>query len=425
MTAGTHYNIPFLIISLIFLVLVSAFFSSSETSLMAINRYKLKHLAQNHHRGAKRVLALLSRTDRLLSVILIGNTLANILSASIATLLGALLYGDKGIVIATIGLTIIMLIFGELAPKTFAARYAESYALFISLPLRIILILLYPIVWLGNSAVKLLFLPFKINISHGRNEQLNTEELKSLLKEGHSEISSRHQDMLISILELENISAEDLMIPRAEIVGINIQDSWHDIMKQLRTSQHTRLPLYDQNINNIIGILHLRDVLHLIVEEKLDKDTLIKTAHEPYFVLEFNPLNKQLLHFQHSHNRTAFVVDEYGNIKGLLTLEDLLEEIVGKFTSNVSETTESDITPEKSGSYIIEGSTSIRDINRRLNWQFTSQEAKTLSGLITLICDDIPKAKSCVRDGQYGIEVLQVKNNLVKSARVFLIEPTQ
>ncbi len=411
-----------LIITLLALILLSAFFSSSETALMVVNRYKLRHLAKTQqHRGAQRVLKLLQRTDRLLSVILIGNTIANICASVVATLIGAALYSDKGILIATIVLTLMVLIFAEIGPKTLAARFAQRYALMVSLPLYIALYLLYPLVWLGNYIVKLLLLPWKINTNNSKLDELSPEELKSIVNEPGTDISTKDQEMLIGILELESVTAEDIMVPRAEIVGINLEDNWQDIMQQLMTSQHTRLLLYEHNLEHLHGMLHLRDVLHALAQGKLNKEILLSLAQENYFVPETTSLNKQLLNFQKHQLRTALVVDEYGELQGLITLEDILEEVIGNFTTDISETTEIDINKQTDGSYIIDGSVTIREINRQLKWKLPSKKAKTLNGLVIANLDDIPNVSTCIKIHHYVIEVLKVKDNAIKTLKIFPI----
>ena len=414
-----HFSLTTLFIALLILILISAFFSSSETGMIALNRYKLRHLAKSKkHRAANRALTLLTRTDRLLSVILIGNTIANICASVVATLIGAALYGDKGILIATIILTLIILIFAEIGPKTIAARYAQQYALLISLPLQFSLYLLYPLMWIGNNIVKLLLLPLKINISKTKVEQLSPEELKSIVNEPGTDLSSKDQAMLVGILELENVTAEDIMIPYTEIIGINLKNDWQDIMQQLTTSQHTRLPLYEQDLEHLHGVLHLRDVLHALAQGEINKETLLSLAQEAYFVPETTSLNKQLLNFQKNNSRIALVVDEYGELQGLITLEDILEEVVGNFTTNISATTNIDIAKQVDGSYIIDGSITIREINRELGWQLPNKQAKTLSGLVTAILDGIPNVGTCVKINNYPIEVLQIKDNIIKTLKV-------
>lgn len=417
----SNFSISFLIICLIVLILVSALFSSSETAMMALNRYKLRHLAeQKNHRGAKRVLSLLARTDRLLTVILLGNTFANILASSAATILGGMLYGDKGILIATIVLTILVLLLAEIAPKTLAARFPQRYALVISLPLKVILFVLYPFVWLGNNIVRVLLYPITRKHPINQQDQLNAEELKTLLQTSEN-LSSQNQSMLTSILDLEKVTAEDLMVPKSDINGINLSDEWDNILKQLFISQHTRLPIYDGSFEQLHGLIHIRDVFHLMANEKLTKDSLLEYATEPYFIPESAPLHKQLLNFQQEQVRTAFVVDEYGTVQGLLALEDILEEIIGEYTTNFVDATSTDIESMPDGSYIIDGSTSIRTINRQLQWQLPTEQGKTLNGLVTAHFDGIPDRGVCIRIGQYGLEILRQHEHVISSVSVKVI----
>ena len=335
-----------------------------------------------------------------------------------ATIIGAALYGEKGILIATITLTLIVLIFSEIGPKTLAARFAQRYALLVSLPLYISLYLLYPLVWLGNNIVKLLLSPWKINTNNNKIDELSPEELKSIVNEPGTDISTKDQEMLVAILELESATAEDIMIPRTEIVGINLEDNWQDIMQQLMTSQHTRLPLYEHDLEHLHGMLHLRDVLHALAQGQLNKEILLSLAQENYFVPETTSLNKQLLNFQRNQSRTALVVDEYGELQGLITLEDILEEVIGNFTTDISETTEIDISEQSDGSYIVDGSVTIREINRKLKWKLPSKTTKTLNGLIIATLDNIPNVGTCVKINHYVIEVLQVKDNAIKTLRI-------
>jgi Mg2+/Co2+ transporter CorB len=413
-------SLPSLFIILIALLFISAFFSCSETCMMAINRYKLRHLAsEQHHRKAKWVLGLLEHTDKLLAVILIGNTFANIFASAIATLIGARLYGEKGIFFTTIVLTLIVLIFAEIGPKTLAARNPQRYAFLVVAPLRVALWVLYPLVWLSNLAVKVVLFPLRATLGKVHGESLNTAELKSIVTESGHHISAKDQEMLVSILDLEQVSVEDLMVPRSEIIGIDLADEWQDIMTQLTSSQHTLLPVYENELNTIHGIVHMRDVLHLLAEQRLTKESLLTIVLEAYFIPEKTSVNRQLLNFQKHKTRIAFVVDEYGDIQGLLTLEDILEEVVGEFTTDISDTTDIDIYPQEDSSYIIDGGTSLRELNRQLKFTLPTDKAKTLSGLIIAMLDDIPTVGTCMKINGYPLEVLQVKDNRVKTIKLF------
>lgn len=412
------FSIPELLITLIALIIVSAFYSASETSMMSVNRYRLRHLAEDkNHRGAKRVLKLLKRTDKLLTVVLMGNTVANIFASAVATLIGAQLYGEKGVFIATVSLTLIILIFSEIGPKTIMAKYPQRFAFFAAFPLKFSLIIFYPFVWLGNSIVRLILIPFGINITHTKNEELSSEELKHIVSETDDSISAKDEQMLVGIIELEKLTVQDIMIPRAEMMGIDLEDDWQDILKQLINSQHTRLPLYSKSYENIYGILHLRDVFNAFASNKLTKDELINLADEAHYVPETTHLDRQLLSFQNQQSRVALVVDEYGDIHGLITLEDLLEEVVGNFTTNFAETTDQDIIIQDDY-YIIDASVTIRDLNRQLKTHLPTNLGKTLNGLIIAYLDTIPNPNTSVNIDNHHIEITKVTDGVIKTVKM-------
>lgn len=414
------FSIPVLLIILGVLICISAFYSASETAMMSVNRYRLRHLADDkNHRGAKGVLGLLKRTDRLLTVILMGNTVANIFASSVATLIGAQIAGESGVLVATISLTLIVLIFCEIGPKTLTAKYPLGYSFFAVIPLRLSLLILYPFVWSGNTIVKLLLMPFKVNISHGKSEELSAEELKHIVSETDDSISAKDEQMLVGILDLVKVNAQDIMIPRAEIVGIDLEDDWQTIYKQLMTSQHTRMPLFSKNLAHVYGILHMRDVLHSFADEALDKDKLIELAHEAYYVPETTRLDQQLLNFQRDQQRVALVVDEYGDIHGLITLEDILEEVIGDFTTNIAETTDYDVTPQEDGSHIVDASIFVRDLNRSLSLNLPTDAAKTLNGLLVIHLDGIPVINTCVEIADCRMEIIKVVDHVVRSVRIY------
>lgn len=413
--------IHLLIATLIFLIFISAFFSAAETGMMALNRYRLRHLVRKKNRAAKRVNSLLKRTDRLLGVILIGNNFANIFASSIATLLAIRFFGDLGVAVCTALLAIVILIFGEIIPKTLAAIYSQKIAFLVSWPLKLLLSLFYPLVWIVSVMVGGFLRLFRIKIKEGGAEHLlSTEELRTLVYEtGTSgKISSNYQDMLLSVLDLEKVTVEDIMIPRNRIVGIDINDDWPKIINQLTGSQYTKLPLYRNNIDQVEGVLHLRRALHLIAENRLNKDTLLQAAEDVYFVPEGTPLNVQLLNFQRQKRRLGLVVDEYGDIQGLVTLEDLLEEIVGEFTTNITSLSEQ-AQKNSDGSYEIDGAVSVRELNRFFNWELPTDGPRTLSGLIIEYLEMLPNTGIALRLGGYPIEILEVKANKVKLARIW------
>ncbi len=412
-----------LIGALVFLLFFSAFFSSSETGMMAINRYRLRHLARKGHRAAKRTSRLLDRPDRLIGVILIGNNFVNILASALATIIAVRLWGDSGIAIATLGLTFVVLIFGEVTPKTMAAMHPEKVAFPASMILVPMLKVLYPMVVLVNWICAFLLRPFGIRPGQEGVDQLNSEELRTLVNESASLLPKARRGMLLGILDLEKVRVDDIMVPRNEVYGIDLDDDIKEIILQLKDCQHTRLPVYRGDINNIVGMLHMRKIARLLTLEEINKATLLQETAEPYYVPESTPLHTQLFNFQKAKERTALVVDEYGDIMGLVTLEDILEEIVGDFTTDVSDSNQ-DITPQGDGSFIIDGSASIRDINKALGWELPTVDARTINGLITEEMEAIPQAAVCWKINSYRFEILQVRDNRIKSVRMFVAGAT-
>ena len=386
---------------------------------MAINRYRLRHLVRKGHKAASRTSRLLDRPDRLIGVILIGNNFVNILASALATLIAVRIWGDSGIAIATLGLTLFVLIFGEVTPKTVAAMYPEKIAFPASIILSPLLRLLYPMVVALNWICGLLLKPFGIRPGQSSQDQLNAEELRTLVTDPGMILPQKRRGMLVGILDLEKVRVDDIMVPRNEVVGIDIEDDIKEILDQLRDCQHTRLPVYRGDVNNIVGMLHMRKVARLLSQEEVNKAILLQETVEPYYIPESTPLHTQLFNFQKTKERVALVVDEYGDVMGLVTLEDILEEIVGDFTTDVSDSSQ-DITPQDDGSYIIDGSASLRDINRALGWKLPVDDARTLNGLITEVMETIPDASVCLKVGDYRFEIMQVKDNRVKSVNVFL-----
>ncbi len=402
---------------LVFLIICSAFFSSSETSLLSLNRYRLRHRAKEGHRGAKRVSGLLSRPDRLLGTILIGNNFVNILASAIATVLAIQLWGDAGIAIATVGLTLLLLIFGEITPKTFAAMRPETIAYPFSLPLVFLQKLLYPLVillgWISNGILRLC----GIDPASKRNDSLSTEELRSVVRESEHALPNR-QNMLLGILDLDNITVNDIMIPRNEVTGIDLDDSLEEIITQLRTTSHTRLPVFRNDINQIEGVVHMRHIARLLTHNELTKESLLGACHEPYFIPESTPLSTQLINFQKQKRRIGIVVDEYGEALGIVTLEDILEEIVGDFKHQELQDSP-DIHTQDDGTQIIDGSAYIREVNKALGWHLPCDGPKTLNGLITEALENLPESSVCLKVGPYRLEVLELADNRVKSVRVW------
>jgi len=385
--------------------------------MMAINRYRLRHLATKKHKGALRVSQLLAQPDRLIGVILLGNNFVNILASSIATIIAIKWMGEAGIALAAALLTVVILIFSEVTPKTIAALHPEKVAFPASLIIKPLLKILYPLVWalnyMGNSLLKL----FGIAEQNKDQHHLSSEELRTVVHEAGGIIPKRHQQMLLGILDLEKVSVEDIMIPRNEVVGIDIDAPLDVISQQLATSQHTRLPLYRENIDNAIGMIHLRKLVSLFKHNELTKASLEKSADELYFVPEGTPLHTQLLNFQRHKRRTGLVVNEYGDIQGLVTLEDILEEIVGEFTTN-PDALNLDIHPQEDGSFLVDGSITVRELNRSMQWHLPTEGPKTLNGLILDYLEIIPEADTSLLLEGHPIEIIQIAHKAVKIVRI-------
>ncbi|GDY24397.1 MULTISPECIES: HlyC/CorC family transporter [unclassified Agarivorans] len=407
-----------LLILLVFLIICSAFFSSSETGMMSLNRYRLRHLVNTKHSAASRVDKLLQRPDRLIGLILIGNNLVNILASAIATIIGLRLFGDVGVAIATLALTFVILIFAEVTPKTMAALYPERIAFPASLLLRPLMKLLFPVIWATNGVTNGLLRLLGVNPNSKDDEALNPEELRTVVDEAGTLIPKRHQDMLLSILDLEKVTVDDIMIPRNEIAAIDINDDWDSILRQLTQSTHTRILLFRDSIDDSVGFVHSRDSLRLLSREQFDKTSMLRAAKEIYFIPEGTPLNVQLLKFQRRKERIGLIVDEYGDIQGLVTLEDILEEIVGDFTTSIAPAPSEEIHPQIDGSYLIDGTVNIRDLNKEMSWKLPTDGPKTLNGLIVEHLEDIPEANLCLRLAGYPIEIVEIENNTVSLARV-------
>lgn len=388
--------------------------------MLSVNRYKLRHQAQSGDRGAKRVSRLLERPDRMIGLILIGNNLVNILASAIATIIGLRLFGDAGIAVATAALTLTILIFGEVTPKTIAALHPERVAMPSSLILSALMKVMLPLVVGVNFITNNMMRLFGINPTRQQKESLSADELRTIVNESGSLIPSRNQDMLVSVLDLDKVAVDDIMVPRNEIVAIDINEEWSLIMKQLMTMQHTRVVLYRNQIDDAIGFLHARDMMRLVTryQAEPDKASLVRAARDIYFIPEGTPLNVQLVKFQRNKERVGLVVDEYGDIQGLVTLEDILEEIVGDFTTTITGTVSDHVHLQGDGSYIIDGTTNLRELNKDLNWQFPTNGPKTINGLIIETFGDIPEAPMCLIIGEYRIEVNEVDNNVIKSIRV-------
>ncbi|MCH8491614.1 MAG: HlyC/CorC family transporter [Idiomarina sp.] len=405
---------------LIVLILVSGYFSGSETGMMSVNRYKLRHMAQSGHKGAARVSSMLDRPDRLIGLILIGNNLVNIAASAIATIIGLRLYGDYGIAIATAVLTLVILIFAEVTPKTIAALHPERVAYPTSIILSPLMKIFYPLVATVNFITNNMMRAMGINPKAAARDTLSAEELRTVVHEAGSLIPSRHQEMLISILDLEKVTVDDIMIPRNEIAAIDINDELHSITRQLNHMQHTLVLLYRGEIDDAIGFLHARDILRLLTRTHAEpeKAALVRTARDLYFIPEGTPLSVQLVKFQRNRERIGLVVDEYGDIQGLVTLEDLLEEIVGEFTTTIGGQSHEHLERQSDGSYLVEGTVNLRDLNRELKIKLPIDGPKTLNGLIIEEFGDIPELPMCMKIAGYPIEIVEVNDNRIEKVRI-------
>jgi len=406
------------------MVVISAYFSGSETGMMTLNRYRLRHRAKQGNRAARRVEKLLRKPDRLISLVLIGNNLVNILASALGTIVGMRLYGNAGVAIATGVLTFVVLVFAEVLPKTIAALYPEKVAYPSSFLLAPLLILMMPLVWLLNMVTRILMRMVGIKADVAISSALSKDELRTIVNESRSQISRRNQDMLLSVLDLEKVSVNDIMVPRNEIVGIDINDDWKAIVRQLTHSPHGRIVLYRDSLDDAISMLRVREAYRLMTEKKeFTKEVMLRAADEIYYVPEGTPLSTQLVKFQRNKKKVGLVVDEYGDIQGLVTVEDILEEIVGDFTTSMSPSLAEEVTPQNDGSVLIDGSANVRELNKAFNWQMPEEEARTINGMILEALEEIPAAGTRVRIGQYDIDILDVQDNMIKQVKVVPVKP--
>jgi len=406
------------------MVVISAYFSGSETSMMTLNRYRLRHRAKQGNRSARRVEKLLRKPDRLISLVLIGNNLVNILASALGTIVGMRLYGNAGVAIATGVLTFVILVFAEVLPKTVAALYPEKVAYPVSFLLVPLLVLMMPLVWLLNVVTRLLMRMVGIKADVTISSALSKDELRTIVNESRSQISRRNQDMLLSVLDLEKVSVDDIMVPRNEIVGIDINDDWKAIVRQLTHSPHGRIVLYRDSLDDAISMLRVREAYRLMTEKKeFTKEVLLRASDEIYYVPEGTPLSTQLVKFQRNKKKVGLVVDEYGDIQGLVTVEDILEEIVGDFTTSMSPSLAEEVTPQNDGSVLIDGSANIRELNKAFNWHLPEDDARTINGMILEALEEIPAVGTRVRIEQYDIDILDVQDNMIKQVRVLPVTP--
>lgn len=384
---------------------------------MSLNRYRLKHLVKKKHRGARKASKLLERPDRLIGVILIGNNFVNILASAIATVIAVRLWGDAGIAIATAALTVVILIFAEVSPKTMAALHPEKIAFPASYLLAPLLKLIYPLVWVINGITNTFLRLFGVNVTGDNSHHLSTEELRTLVNEAGALLPQNNQDMLLGVLELSEVTVSDIMIPRNEVVGIDLDDDIDAIIEHLSETEYTRLPVYQGELNKVVGILHMRNLAQVFHQGSVTKAAILQVIKEPYFIPESTPLQTQILHFQSQNRRIGLVVDEYGDVQGIVTLEDILEEIVGELSSGSSEE-DQDVFLQEDGSYFVDGTAYIRDVNKSLDWELPTDGPKTVNGLITETLESIPDSNVCLQIENYQIETLQISDNVIKTARI-------
>lgn len=412
-------SLAVLIAALLVCIIVSGFFSGSETGLMTLNRYRLRHRAQSGERGAKMAQDLLKRPDRLIGLILLLNNIAQALIPMLLMAIALRLTGDPetAIIIATVSTALLIFVFSESMPKTLGALNPERIALpaaFLYWPLlRTFGWVIDLVNFIGNRVLRL----FGVSADEAAQHSLSVEELRTVVAEAGAMIPQRHQKMLLSILDLEHSTVEDIMVPRNEIQGLDLSEPWDVIRQQIIESQHTRLPVFDGAIDNLKGVVHLRRLLSLAADNRLDMNSLREFIREAYFVPEGTPLNQQLLNFQNQRRRLGFVVNEYGDIEGLVTLDDILEEVVGEFTTDPNLRAKN-IQPETDGSYVVTGSTTLRSLNRSLGWKLPLDGPKTLNGLVLEKLEQIPQPGGQIEISGYQIEIVETIGNAVRSARM-------
>ncbi len=403
--------------ALALLILLSAFFSGSETALMTINRYRLRHLKNAGHKGAIRAHRLLQRPDRLIGLILLGNNFVNILASALATIIALRLGGEGALAVATGLLTLVILIFAEVTPKTLAALHPERLAFPAAFVYRPLLRILYPLVWVVNSIANTLLKTVGVAPEDMEDQILSRDELRTVVAEAGAMIPKKHQKMLLSIFDLGDATVEEIMIPRNELEGINLEEPLDEIISQFQNSFYTRLPLYDGAFDHIIGIIHIRSAMQAITQANFSKEMLHEMVEKPYYIPKGTPLNKQLLNFQREKQRFGLVVDEYGDLLGLLTLADVLEEIVGEFTTDPSDSIP-DVQPQEDGSYLVAGSANIRELVRVYHWELPTDGPRTINGLLLEQLEDIPQPGTSLLIEGYPVEVLQIQDNAVKTIRI-------
>ena len=408
-----------LLTALAVLLVISAFFSISEISMMSLNRYRLRHLCKQGHRGAKRASSLLAQTDKLLGVVLLGNNLVNAMAAALVTIIAVRFFGNSelAVTIATLAVTFLILVFSEISPKVMGAAYPEQVAFPASYILKPLIRLFYPVIWFVNLFVQTLLWLLRLSPQGAKEHKISMPELRTLVLEASGFIPKKHQSVLLNLFELEEITVDDVMTPRSQIEAINLAAEPDILWQQLTTSHHTQLPVYQDELNNIVGIVHTRKVLHQTHGEPISMEALKQIIREPYFIPAGTPLLTQLQNFQVNQRKSGMVVDEYGELQGLVTMADILEEIVGEFTTR-SPLQATFFHAQEDGSWLIDGSSSLRDLNRKLATKFPLDGPKTLNGLILEHFEDIPEAGTSFRIADHTLEIVQTQDRVVKVVRL-------
>ena len=406
-----------LAILLVGLILLSGFFSGSETALMSLNRYRLRHQAKQGHRGAIRTARLLERPDRLISLILLGNNFVNILASAIATVIALRLMGEAGIAVATGALTLVILVFAEVTPKTLATRRTEKVAYFAAAVYQPLMRVVYPLVlatnWMSGQILKL----FKITDQPEEIEALSSDELRTVLNETTGMIPPRHREMLVNILDLSSVSVNDIMVPRNEITGLDLDNSWEEVQQAISESRHSRMLVFKDNIDQVEGFIYLRKMLDSLSSGEYTRETLEHLIREPYFIPEGTSLTVQLLNFQREKRRIGLVVDEYGDIQGLITIEDIVEEIVGEFDIDPQQNPD-EVQAQEDGSFLVEGSAQIRTLNKALNWDLSADGPKTLNGIVLEHFENFPPQGAVFTFNGHPVTVLEIEENFVQRVRI-------
>jgi Mg2+/Co2+ transporter CorB len=411
-------SIGWLVGLIIVLIVLSAFFSGTETALMSLNRYRLRHQARAGHRGARLAEWLLQRPDRLIGLILLGNTAVNNAAAALTTILALRFGGERAALVGTIILTVVVLIFAEVAPKTIGALNPARIALPAALIYYPLLKITYPVVWVLNLFANGLLRLVGVRADQIASHSLSAEELRTVVAEAGVMVPRRHREMLLSILDLDAITVDDIMVSRQEIVGLDLDRTWEENLAVIQTSRHDRLPVYRSDVDNIVGVARIRELLPELVRGELTQALLLERIREPYFVPEGTPLNKQLLNFQQHRRRSAFVVDEYGDVQGLITTQDIVNELVGELDMNAS-AVDLGVTKESDRSYVVDASANIRQLNRVMNWNLPTDGPKTLNGLIVEQLETIPESGTGVTVANYPIEILDAGEHGIKRVRVY------